>query len=140
MPSTLITIAKKAFYDCANLYKVIIEEGLTSIGDEAFSDCTGLYNISLPKSLTSIGVNAFYECYNLKEVFISKSVTYIGSNAFYGCTRVFIYCEAESKPESWNDYWNENGGPVFWYRETNPGIGTYWHYVDGKIVIWSSFS
>ena len=140
LPDTVISIGKKAFYDSDKLSGVIMEEGLTHIGEEAFYSCVSLMNIDLPSSLTHIGACAFENSYNLEKVVISKSVTYIGMFAFDSCSRVFIYCEAESKPEGWSDDWNANCGHVFWYRETKPNAGLYWHYVDGKVVTWSSFS
>ena len=31
----------------------------------------------------------------------------IGNSAFEGCSSLTIYCEAEEKPEGWDDYWNK---------------------------------
>ena len=88
---------------------------------------SSLQYIFLSKGCTKISTSDFYNCSSLKEVHIPNSVTVIndGTNftsigvngnhpnvgkfsnlPFYGCTNLKIYCEASSKPESWNTYWN----------------------------------
>lgn len=83
--------------------------------------------IYLSKGCTKISTSDFYNCSSLKEVHIPNSVTTIndGTNStsigvnghtpsggrfsdlpFFGCTSLKIYCEAESKPEGWGNYWN----------------------------------
>ena len=47
-----------------------------------------------------------------------------------------IYCEAEIKPEAWEDGWSKNNVSVLWYSENQPEAeGNYWHYDEnGKVV------
>ncbi|MDR1938073.1 MAG: leucine-rich repeat domain-containing protein [Tannerellaceae bacterium] len=92
----------------ANINKVIINNGVTSIGLYAFSDCSSLTSVSIPNSVTGIGIFAFYNCRNLTSVAIPNSVISIGNYAFYSCSsltsviipnsvtsigvQVFMYC------------------------------------------------
>ncbi len=78
------TIESMAFMSCRDLKSVVIPEGITKIGDYAFSYCPSLSSVVIPKSVTDVGEYAFSGCKNLAD----------------------IYCEADSKPESWNEDWN----------------------------------
>ena len=142
--------AHHLYVDGEEITKVFIPDSVTSIGDYAFSDCSGLTSVSIPNSVTSIGEEAFYGCSALTSVTIPNSVTYIG-NAFGECEQ--LYCEAESKPNTWKKDWNYDNRPVVWgcksikieindlelgSVQTNPvcGIGingTLW-YTEGATV------
>ena len=76
------------------------------IGFGAFSHHNKLKEVTIPDTITSIGGQAFAFCENLKTLVIPDSVTLIGPNAFLGCNSLVIYCEAESKPEGWDETWN----------------------------------
>ena len=69
----------------SEIFKAIIEDGVTSIGYYAFSNCPNLSSITLPNSVTRIGDAAFYECSGLISVTIPHSVTSIGASAFSSC-------------------------------------------------------
>mgnify|MGYP003301999105 CR=1 FL=1 len=87
---------------------------MISIGKSAFYGCDSLTSIAIPDSVTSIGESAFYDCASLTSVAIPDSVTSIGERAFYRCTLLTIYCEAISKPDGWDSYWNYSNRPVVW--------------------------
>ena len=75
------------WYDIsANIKKIVIGEGITSIGNWAFAYCYNAQEVELPKSLTHIGSSAFYNCYALKNITIPESVSTIDGGAFYNCT------------------------------------------------------
>ena len=106
-----------------DIIKCDIKEGTFSIASQAFHECKSLKTIQLPDTVTLIGDYAFSECQKLT-VIIPNSVTSIGEWAFSQCQNVYVFCEAKSKPQEWNRYWN--GGfsvKVYW--------GNEWHYVDG---------
>ena len=65
-----------------NIFKIIIEEGVTSIGGSAFDYCEYLKTISIPKSLLSIGNGAFYHCDRLSSVDISDLVSWCNINIY----------------------------------------------------------
>ena len=108
LPDSINEIGDGAFGGCNNLESVVIPDSITSIGDYTFSGCLSLTSISVHENLTSIGDFAFYFCYNLASIIIPDSVTNIGEFAFDGCSALIIYCEAASKPNSWNNNWNSN--------------------------------
>ena len=136
IPDSLTAIGNNAFCYCRSLSSVIIPNGVTSIGDWAFSSCSNLAEITIPESVESIGEGAFESCYKLTSLTISSGVRNIGKSAFDGCSelttvtipgsvisigdeafdcdKASFYCEAQSKPEGWDDNWNPNNRPVVW--------------------------
>ncbi len=92
----------------------IIPNSVTKISDSAFSGCVGLTRINIPDSVESIGKYAFSGCSGLTNITIPNSVTSIGESAFNGCSKLKIRCEAESKPDGWDTYWNISKRPVSW--------------------------
>ena len=92
---------------------LIIPESVKEIKTFAFI-YSKYENIVLSNGLEKIDSEAFKDCKNLKEVVIPKSVEHIGYHAFtYGT----IYCEAESKPEGWNQYFAGDGVKVYYANE-----------------------
>ena len=69
----------------ANITKVKISQGVTSIGEGAFMECEALTSIEIPDSVTEIGEGAFSGCEALTSINIPDSVTEIGWGAFSGC-------------------------------------------------------
>jgi len=126
-------IGDSAFKYCYDLTSIEIPNSVTSIGDWAFDYCFSLTSIEIPDSVKSIGDYAFEYCESLTSVEIGNSVTSIGYWAFSYCESLTdIYCEAESKPDGWGDYWNYNcAATVHWGSkmpdETKPTLGN----IDG---------
>ena len=69
---------------CADIQRVVIENGITRIGDYAFVYCESLESVTIPDGVTEIGVQAF-SCSSLKSVTIPDGVTEIGAEAFLWC-------------------------------------------------------
>lgn len=67
------------------IYRVVIEEGVTYIGANAFNDCINLVSVSIPDSVTSIYTDAFAGCTSLKRLVIPESVRSIGFGALRDC-------------------------------------------------------
>ena len=72
-------------YD-ANIKKVVIGSGVTSISNDAFNGCINLTEITIPDTVKTINYRAFIGCKKLTEVAVPGSVTSIGSSAFADCT------------------------------------------------------
>ncbi len=79
-------IASMAFYDCKNLERIAMNDGLISIGSYAFSGCGSLRSVSIPDTVTMIGRRAFNECIKLSAIDISDGVACIDEGAFYCCS------------------------------------------------------
>ena len=83
-----------------------------------------LETYTVPLSVTIIKSYAFYSCFSLKNIYLSKNVTTVESTAF-GKMHISIFCEAESKPELWeNDWYYDKSSfsgiystKIFWDRE-----------------------
>lgn len=120
IPNSVTSIGSSAFSDCSKLTSVTIPNSVTSIDYRAFYNCASLENIIIPDSVTSIGNRAFSDCTSLTSIIIPDSVTSIGSSAFSGCDSLTIYCEAEEKPNGWDEQWN-----YLYYHETCPVVWGY---------------
>ena len=114
IPDSVTSIGNYAFKGCSSLTSVTICNGVTFIGIQVFYGCSSLTNITIPDSVTSIGSEAFSGCSSLTSITIPDGVTSIGRYAFYGCSSLTIYCEAESQPTGWSEYWNPSNCPVEW--------------------------
>ena len=69
------------------------------------------------KTVASVESRVFY-LLEVNCIIIPGSITTVGSYAFYDYSTV-IYCEAESKPEGWHNYWCYTYSPVVWGCNTN---------------------
>lgn len=70
----------------AEVYELIISDGITSIGKRAFSKHYNIETISLGNTVQTIGEYAFEDCYDLRTLYIPSSVKTIGTEAFRGCS------------------------------------------------------
>ncbi len=88
IPASVVTIDKKAFYQCSNLTTVTFDSNssLISIGNYAFYYCSNLATVEIPSSVTTIGNSTFRGCSSLTTVEIPSSVTTIESSTFRGCS------------------------------------------------------
>lgn len=72
----------------------------------------------VPDTVKEIMYSAFYYCDVLEKIVIPKTVKNIYNSAFNNCRNLTIYCEAESKPFGWVNYWssewNPSNSPVVW--------------------------
>lgn len=96
------------------LTHVITNNNLEKIGPAAFGNCFSLSKVELNDKLTYIGSCAFCYDENLSYIVIPKSVEYIGYNAF---SHTIVYCEAESKPEGWDDEFYTLNAKVYYAGE-----------------------
>ena len=98
------TKTKTLIAGCKN--SIIPNDGsVISIGSAAFAE-TAVNDITIPNSVTSLNEAAFYRCTSMTSIEIPDSVTTIGDYAFEYCESLTdIYCEAETQPEGWSNYW-----------------------------------
>lgn len=119
-------------------------EDVTQIAEEGFKDEENITSVILPDTVTSIGGFAFYSCPKLVSLVIPKSVIAIGdiiiNNYSESSFTTVYYGGTES---DWADItigsanYELNDATIYYYSETEPTAeGNYWHYVDGKLVVW----
>lgn len=80
-------IDKKAFAACRLLNAVEFPEGLKTISAYSFSSCPSLIEANLPSSVTTIGVSAFAFDYRLKKINIPAGAT-LGARALLDCESI----------------------------------------------------
>ena len=109
IPNSVVVIGKKAFCQCRNLRKLIMQNSVIRIEDSAFELCevneivysenleyigdrafcnSGIYNPLLPASLKYIGTYAFNNCQNLTQFNIPQNVEFIGEALWGGCWKM----------------------------------------------------
>jgi len=117
-------IGESAFFNCQDLVRIELPESITRIRSYAFEECINLNEINLPKTLERIDNGAFIMCVGLDTIEIPLSVTVILDYAFYNCFAMTdIYCEAEAKPDTWADAWNEAcDATVHWGHVIEPEV------------------
>lgn len=77
-----VKIAGKDTYIDDLVYKIVVNDGITSIGNYAFYEFTKLQSLSISSSVTSIGEYAFYHASALHTVTVPGTVRKIGIGAF----------------------------------------------------------
>ncbi len=82
--------AEHLYVNGAEVFDVVIPEGVTSVGQYAFIYGTQIRSVSIPEGVKSIGEGAFYACYSLQSVNIPESATYIGASAFTKCSLMSV--------------------------------------------------
>ena len=148
-PSTLTWIGQNAFTGCSNLKEVHVESvsGLCSIYMDRYSshplmnlyiDESRISTLIIPDGVANIGNISLYIS-SVSSVIIPQSVMQINSSAFYSALRRVYYCGTS---EEWmnvqNSCANVSAATIYYYSETDPGTGNYWHYdTDGVTpVVW----
>jgi hypothetical protein len=157
-------INANAFYNFNTITEVDIPDSVTALGNSSFSSMEQLASIKLPPNLVTIGDSVFHDCNSLKSVIIPNKVRKIGEGVFSSCSKLetlfipssvktmgkilrewresdtfknlTIYCEAQSKPDSWDENWNATYVGETWSPETQT-----WSYRDIKKienVIWGA--
>ena len=144
------------------LQKVTIQEGVTEL--HSFHGCENLTELTLPSSMEKLGLfgsdgneSSFYGT-SITFLEIPEGVTYLGWYLFEGAPLESIIlpstleetgdrafnCEAlkavyfrGTEEQFIESLYDEIAATIYFLSETQPTQeGNYWHYVDGKPVIW----
>ena len=109
IPAGTKSICHHAFNGEANLYEVVIPEGIAFWGIQIFASCTSLTKVTLPSDVKVIADAMFSDCTSLKNITIPETVTRIEKGAFaytglesliipasvkYVGAYAFAYCES----------------------------------------------
>ena len=86
VPSTIITINDRVFYNRKLTGSLTLPDGLVSIGNSAFYNTQISGTLVIPDSVTNIGGEAFSGCSNLTGLNMGSGITTIGNQAFFRCS------------------------------------------------------
>lgn len=103
-------IGKWAFYNCHQLQKIAIPEGVTEIDDAAFYGCSYLEDIVLPSSLQTIGDNCFSLCSKVGRIIVNATTPpAVEAKTFYEVNRSIPVYVPKGSLEAYkaNPYWSE---------------------------------
>lgn len=115
VPEGVICIADYAFAKCTKLERVELPNSLEVLTGSCFRECSALTKVNLPIYLNRIGSSTFALCEKLSEITIPHSVLTLGKNVFADCEALtVIHCQADSRPDGWDDDWNGSHGNVMW--------------------------
>ena len=151
IPNSVTSIGKYAFYKCSGFDgSLTIGNSVTTIGNYAFGNCSGFKgSLTIPNSVTTIGNYAFGNCSGFTgSLTIPNSVTTIGNGVFYLCsgfTGSLTIPNSVTTIGDWAFYYCSGLTNIFFYRDTNPTIGTsVFSDINANAevcvpVIWESF-
>lgn len=86
LPSSLVTIADQAFYECSGLTSITLPNSVTSIGRLSFGSCSNLATVTLSSNLTTVGEGAFQFCSKLTSITLPNGITSLPQFVFNGCS------------------------------------------------------
>ena len=76
------------YSQCAQIKKITISEGVTSISQHAFEDCINVTSISIPDSMRELNAYCFSACKSMENITIPQSVTRIADGVFDACKKL----------------------------------------------------
>ncbi|MGN0654213.1 MAG: leucine-rich repeat domain-containing protein [Oscillospiraceae bacterium] len=123
VPETVEGYGEYAFAGCENLKEIVLPDNMKYIPDAALYSCPSLEKVIIPDGVESIGRSAFDGCSSLESIVIPKSVTEMGETVFNHTDNITVYCEAESKPEGWDDEWD-----TLYLEGDNDKVNVVWGY------------
>lgn len=128
--------AHHLYLNNTELTEITIPSSITQINEYALSGASAITSITIPTSVTSIGYYAFSNCSAMQRIFIPRNVTKIESYSFNMWMKsAVIYCEVDSKPNGWDDYWNKYGQftvTAVWGASGTPLIESGWEYIENS--------
>ena len=141
MEDCVLSIGAHAFDYCRGLESIDFADTIKEIKQDAFASCMNLEFVVLPVDLEIISERSF-DIY-VKELVMFKNVKTVMSNAFgysNGFGKVYFY--GTSEEFELIDFHVFNGSILnserYYYSESQPtDSGSYWHYVDGKVTLWT---
>lgn len=85
IPEAVNEVSRKTFYNCVNLNRVVLHNGIVKISDQAFGQCSSLDEVNV-KGYQNVQMD--YQ-YGLKSsIVLPRSIKSIGENVFEGCSSI----------------------------------------------------
>ena len=117
IPSSIKTIGSYSFVH-SGVKELVIPDTVELIEDNTFNGNEAIKKVTVGKGVTKIGNNAFMFCTSLVYLYIPESVIEMGSKILYfNAYYMEVFCEAEAKPDGWDEDWNYDDCPVTWGYE-----------------------
>ena len=145
-PDTLEIIGNEAFcigrlYSGEPVLQAIhLPASVKKVGEYAFENQIAVREITLEEGLETIGYCAFSGCDNADDIIVPSTVKYIGALGLCCGSNSAIYLAGDISSIKLIKDWNGLGvslTPYYEYSAEKPAAGgNYWHYVDGKPVVW----
>lgn len=85
IPSELIIINDRMFYNCKQLQTITMHNKVEKIGDSSFRGCESLIRVYLPKQLKIIKESAFHGCRKMTTITLHNHINHIGKAVFKRC-------------------------------------------------------
>lgn len=143
IPERATSIGSKAFANCINLKKLIINHSVKHIDSGMCMGCIQLNEVKLPSNCSDFDSSyAFFGCISLETIVlpptmkkigkycfagsgltsidIPSSIDYVDKNAFDGCkelTEIHIDKHREEVEGVWHKDWNKNCSAEIFYKE-----------------------
>lgn len=128
--------AQHLYLNNTELTEITVPSSITKINNYALYGASSITSITIPSSVTSIGDYAFSNCSAMQRIFIPRNVTVIENYSFNMWMKsAVIYCEVDSKPNGWGDYWNKYEQftvTVVWGSSGTPLIEFGWEYIENS--------
>lgn len=131
-----LSYAHHLYLNNTELTEITIPNSITKINANVLAGASSITSITIPSSVTSIGDYAFSNCSAMQRIFIPRNVTVIENYSFNMWMKsAVIYCEVDSKPNGWGDYWNKYEQftvTVVWGSSGTPLIESGWEYIENS--------
>ena len=126
-----------SFGGCSSLTDVNLSNNTLRIVTEAFRD-TAITFLEVPEGCISLAYKAFVNT-SIESIVLPSTLDNVEYHIFDGSPlkEVFFRGTEEQCLQELKDQVAEVGATLYYYSETEPTEeGNFWHYVDGKPVIW----
>ena len=111
IPGNIKKIGFRAFYECYNLEKVVMEEGVEYVSSSTFLGCNNLKEVSLPSTITEIKEDAFKET-GLEKIVCHSATPPVASDEAFTYQN-YITCEVRVPKGSLEAYKNDDTWGLF---------------------------
>ena len=145
IPDTVVYMSNNVFENCNLLTDITLSNSIIALGDDSPGSYgtnwllkgTAVTFLEVPEGIKRIRANVFAD--SLLESIVLPSTLETIAQCFDNCPlkKVFYRGTAEQCPQTLLDQVATTEATIYYLSETEPTEeGNFWHYVDGKPVIW----
>ena len=124
IPANITAIDDEAFYGVYGLEALTVAEEnprYSAVGNCLIDKTTktlvaGCKYSEIPTdgSVVEIGKYAFSYRLDMVSLIIPLDIVKVHATSFLGCEALTVYCKAQEKPETWEDFWTGNVKKIIW--------------------------